>query len=250
MIGGILSGVAGIGNMLGGLIGRKKRQQALNKREDTAVQRRAKDLQAAGLSQTLAAGSAAGSSDVAMQDPGGGDVIADAMQTVEAETAVKKAKADISKTSSEKKLTDLQADRVKLENDQFYKLNWQKEQEAALKRGYDAQKENREAYVHDWNKNRAIKDNSVFGQGKEARLTTAINDIIELVKSTGGGPAIDEAVERAKGIFTPKTPDQMSDAGLGIREFFGNLTPEQAAEKARRAQAEYQKTHNNPFNPR
>ncbi|UIW10387.1 DNA pilot protein [Flyfo microvirus Tbat2_163] len=80
-IGSILSGVAGIGSAVGGFQGagfsnkwaqknfdfqkeqyeyQKQLQQSIFDREDNAVQRRVADLQNAGLSATLAAGSAAG----------------------------------------------------------------------------------------------------------------------------------------------------------------------------------------------
>jgi len=233
--GGVLSGVAGIGNMLGNLIGRKKRQRALNAREDSSVQRRAADLEKAGLSQTLAAGGGAQSSDVAMQDAGGGDIVADAFSTAEAATAIKKQKADISKTASEKKLTDLQAERQKLENENYDADRWNKMFDEANRTGPLDKKEARDKAIYEWNMERARQDKSPYGVGKEAKFTTAINDIIELLKSTGGGAAIDEAVDKAKSLITPKTPDEMSDFGLGVRKLFGNQTPEQAAEQQRRA---------------
>lgn len=64
-LGSLISGIAGLGNSIIGnaLQWRKEDQirQQMYDREDTAVRRRAADLQAAGLSKTLAAGSAAGS---------------------------------------------------------------------------------------------------------------------------------------------------------------------------------------------
>lgn len=237
MIGGILSGAASLGNMIGGLIGRKKRQTELNEREDTSVQRRAADLQAAGLSQTLAAGGGAASSDVAAQDPGGGDIIANAMQTVEAETAVKKQKADISKTKSEQKLTDLQAQRVKLENDNYEADRWNRMFDEANRTGPLDQKEYREQRIYEWNMERARQDKSPYGVGKETKLMTAVNDVMEMLKESGGGPAIEAAADKLNEAlkFPTKTADEMSDLGLGIRKFFGNQTPEQAAEQQRRA---------------
>lgn len=65
MIGEIIGGVADLGNLALGIANQayqRKAQQTAWGREDNAVQRRVADLKAAGLSPTLAAGSAAGAS--------------------------------------------------------------------------------------------------------------------------------------------------------------------------------------------
>jgi len=62
MLGAILGGAGDAINLasgLVGLLGAKKRKEEQYAREDTAVQRRAADMEAAGFSKTLAAGSAA-----------------------------------------------------------------------------------------------------------------------------------------------------------------------------------------------
>lgn len=74
MIGAISAGVQAATGLVGGIMNavnqhkqlqyQKQLQQQLFQREDTAVQRRAADLQAAGLSQTLAAGGGAGAGPV------------------------------------------------------------------------------------------------------------------------------------------------------------------------------------------
>ena len=56
---GVASDALNLGGGIVDLFTRKKRREEQHEREDTAVQRRAADLEAAGLSKTLAAGSAA-----------------------------------------------------------------------------------------------------------------------------------------------------------------------------------------------
>ena len=60
---GLAGDAVNIGTGLVNLIGAKKRRKEQFAREDSAVQRRARDMEKAGLSKTLAAGSAAQSSD-------------------------------------------------------------------------------------------------------------------------------------------------------------------------------------------
>lgn len=62
---GIASDVANFGGFLGNLFSRRRQYR----REDTAVRRRARDLEAAGFSKTLAAGSAAQSSPIQVGGP-------------------------------------------------------------------------------------------------------------------------------------------------------------------------------------
>lgn len=59
IISGIASGAAGVFNSLFNRSAQERENRLIREREDTAVQRRAADLEAAGLSKTLAAGSAA-----------------------------------------------------------------------------------------------------------------------------------------------------------------------------------------------
>jgi len=65
--GGVLGAGSDLTNLAGGMVDlftRKKRREEQFAREDSAVQRRAADLEAAGLSKTLAAGSAASSAPI------------------------------------------------------------------------------------------------------------------------------------------------------------------------------------------
>lgn len=94
----------------------KNLQQQMFQREDTAVQRREADLLRAGLSPTLAAGSAASSGPIVNTkapeikglDPAMLNIVTQAMGLL-------KMKADITQTESSKNLIDQQADKTKAE---------------------------------------------------------------------------------------------------------------------------------------
>lgn len=87
-------------------------------REDNAVQRRADDLEAAGLSKTLAAGSAASASGPIRttapqkENPRSGEGIANAVNQA---LAALQGQANIARTHAQQKLDDAQAQRIKTE---------------------------------------------------------------------------------------------------------------------------------------
>lgn len=90
-------------------------QQTMFDREDTAVQRRAADLAAAGLSQTLAAGNAASTmSPIRAQVPGAGigNRVAENMAL---RTSLMRQEADIATTKAQKDLLDQQRRKIELE---------------------------------------------------------------------------------------------------------------------------------------
>lgn len=94
-------------------------QQTMFEREDNAVQRRAADLQAAGLSQTLAAGSAASTmSPVRAQVPGAGigNQIAENMAL---RSSLMRQEADISKTREEEKRIKEEVEVAKLQKEKL-----------------------------------------------------------------------------------------------------------------------------------
>lgn len=89
---------------------RDREVKRLEGREDTAVQRRAADLEAAGLSKTLAAGGAADSHKVSPHESD--NPIESAMQAA----ALSQVKADVSKTNAE-------IDSINLQNDHRREMN-------------------------------------------------------------------------------------------------------------------------------
>jgi len=107
-IGTVLSGLSGIGGLFQGrqnLEYMKKTQNKTWQREDNAVQRRAKDLEKAGLSKTLAAGSPA--SATATTAPRN-ESITSGLQSAAAGLQLAKGAADVSKTLAETELLNKQ----------------------------------------------------------------------------------------------------------------------------------------------
>lgn len=125
----VVSGVTQIAGTIGNLQNQEKNlaytkdtQQTTWNREDNAVQRRAKDLEAAGLSKTLAAGSAAQTmAPIRTEAPqmdttalsSGVDRLGSSAQTV---LNLAQQKAQLDKTNSENMAIKLQAQKTSLEN--------------------------------------------------------------------------------------------------------------------------------------
>lgn len=91
----------------------KSAQQTTWNREDNAVQRRANDLQRAGLSKTLAAGSAASSSAPIQISAPQVDYKSNLQGALAGHSALMRQKADISKTIAENQLIALQSEKTK-----------------------------------------------------------------------------------------------------------------------------------------
>lgn len=113
IIAGVIGGIGSIGVDIWNAIQageqkdwERKKYQEMLAREDSAVQRRALDMKAAGLSKTLAAGGAASTSMPIKSNPP--ELKSDPLQMMAIMQQLKQTSANISKTVAEKKLIDQQ----------------------------------------------------------------------------------------------------------------------------------------------
>lgn len=118
-IGAGLSGVSGVANSALGIANyfyQKNMQQEAWNREDKAVQRRAIDLEKAGLSKTLAAGSSASSSSpIAISAPRIDTGVSEALQNIQMDKAFAKLDGEIALLQSQKKAVDIENQQKELD---------------------------------------------------------------------------------------------------------------------------------------
>ena len=174
----------------------KQVQQITWDREDNAVQRRVADLEAAGLSPTLAAGSAASaSSPIRAQVPGAGigNQVAEAMQF---QTSLARQKQDIATSAAQEKLNKIQAENAELSTlplkealNSSYKVDVNgvlMEPSAYLGRQYllklqnDLSMSNNAEVASNWNAQKAITDAKI----SDLMLAKNVWDF-DITKSTG-----------------------------------------------------------------
>lgn len=105
---GIGSAIAGLGASIYNTYSQKKENEIMREREDNAISRRMRDLEAAGLSPTLAAGSAA-SSQAGTAPHSDGSAFDFASKAL----SLMQGKADVSKTNADTALAQFQANSEK-----------------------------------------------------------------------------------------------------------------------------------------
>lgn len=110
-------------------------QQQIFKREDNAVQRRAADLEAAGLSKTLAAGGGANAGSaikVTTPQSDAGDVLQNALNVSNIRTQILRQKKEIAQTEAQTKLIEEQKAAQEIANEYAIQNNPQRIEQAKL----------------------------------------------------------------------------------------------------------------------
>lgn len=227
--------VSGVGGFLSDIFfnrQRQKLQQKIFRREDTAVRRRAYDMEQAGLSKTLAAGDGAGAGAVVnTQAP----EVPDLGQSLAMVRESKRMKADISATEANRDYTKQQ------------KRNAEKQWDAI---DLDIKAKEKENRIRDYNLDYASKHSLPYGANPSGyqTLIPLIETLINKYKESPLQEKVEEIVEEAKTRRQEEAPNTTSSnrppaymAEGGLLHALLGITPEEAAanqkKKAERQQA-------------
>lgn len=194
-------------------------QQQIFAREDNAATRRAADLRAAGLSPTLAAGSAAGAGGVvattAPQASGGAE------QSTAAIMSMLKMAQDISMSQSQQMLLRQQAGLVQNQADSEV-MKQMKYYADILKLNASANKDNwdTQTIVHDLNLARGIGTGTRYHGNSIAHT---IKDLVKLWQQTSFNPARDQINKVGKALSDKNIIDNAKGAGAWIWKKYMNF---------------------------
>lgn len=213
-----LGAVIGMGTSIANTVGQykqmnyqKEMQQESWRREDNAVQRRVADLDAAGLSPTLAAGSSASaSSPISIGAPDHGDIqgnIKGAAEMVAMQKSIAKTEADTLRTNAERAKVALESDKLDLQNKRS-SLDYD-----IVKRDFDIVKGEQAGKLYKRNTGLAsefLEVVNVLADKFGYKGKVSIPGVVETVQKVTGGSVVDSAKGAVEGLKN-KISDKFSD---------------------------------------
>lgn len=235
------SAVSGVGGFLSDIFFNRRKQKLQNqifKREDSAVQRRARDMEAAGLSKTLAAGDGAGAGAVVnTQAP----EVPDVGQSIAMAREMQKMKADISATEANKDYTKQQQRNAE--------KTWD-----AIEQDVEAKKT--ENQIRDYNLDYAEKHSLPYGANPSGfqTLIPLLETLINKYKESPLSEKVEEIVDEAKTRREQEAPNTTSSnrppayaAEGGLLNALLGITPEEAAANQRKKSERLQAAGGRPW---